>query len=125
MRFRQESIAAADRSEPTTLRTITRAAGWSDNWDHVVEIRPNMTSDEINLAAGTSGICWKGIPEDSAGDDVLPTGSYLFLDGSTVKQTTSWWETSNKPFDFSGTASAIQADEQLVASDPGVDLRPQ
>jgi hypothetical protein len=124
MMFRKENNAAADRGEPTTLRTITRAAQWSDNWDRVVEVRPNITPEQLDQATGTSGICWKDIPKDSIGDDVLPEGYYLFLDGPTPKQTASWWELSNRPLDFAGAAS-ILADAPLVKSDRCRCLRPQ
>ncbi|MBB5912769.1 hypothetical protein BJY24_001636 [Nocardia transvalensis] len=89
--FKEKAAQAAEASAPTTLIAITTAAGWSGDWDRMVDIPQNTRADQIDALAGTSGVCWKNAPKPRSADGDGPhRGYYLFLKGDQPRQTIDW-----------------------------------
>lgn len=76
-----------------TIADVARNAGWRDTWDHMLTVFNTMTNDEINTAAGTSGICYNPVnePYRSSGSSEVSSGAYLFLRNGTPVQSASWY----------------------------------
>ncbi|MFD3748198.1 hypothetical protein [Nocardia sp. NPDC058633] len=120
-RFADQSNAAAETGDPTTLRAIADSAGWQGGWDRLVEVPQDITTDELNRRTGTTSACWENMPTKS--DAGGPTkGYYLFLNGTQPIQTTSWYGKADHAISFEG-AEQILADTPLIGTGQGA-LRP-
>ena len=84
-----EGFAAATNTSPT-LNDIAHSAGWRhDGWDRLLKIGDHNQSEDVNVYAGTSGICFAGFVSsdpDRGGSD----GWYIFFHGPDPVQTIRW-----------------------------------
>ncbi|WP_067534756.1 hypothetical protein [Nocardia crassostreae] len=87
-RFNAELERSKKRTEPFLMVEVTRAAGWSDDWDRLVEVQTNTTSGKLNKKAETAS-CWKNLPE-SHGDEYDPPEFYLFVKDGKPVQAVRW-----------------------------------
>lgn len=74
----QEMTKANKNKQPIPLLDITRAAGWSDGWDILVEVGEHTKQADLNTRAQTPGYCWQNLPESSAMPDRSSDKFYLF-----------------------------------------------
>jgi hypothetical protein len=91
-RFDAELQNAGRDSEPVTLGDVTRAAGWTDGWDRMVDVQPGMGAAELSRAAKVYPIpgCWRGIPDEIDSGTSVPWGYYLFLANGKPAQVVRW-----------------------------------
>ncbi|MGV9412791.1 hypothetical protein ACWDOP_23020 [Nocardia sp. NPDC003693] len=90
---------AGQGQQPVSLGEVTRAAGWSDGWDAVIDVSSNATDDRLNRKAETlSGTCWSGLPRGN-NSDPAPFGYYVFLKDRQVVQSVVW-DTGRKYLEF-------------------------
>ncbi|GAB0107847.1 hypothetical protein JMUB6875_68470 [Nocardia sp. JMUB6875] len=87
-RLNDEIEKASKRSGTFQAVDITRAAGWSDDWDRMVQVRVNVTMAKLNRNAGTAS-CFKNLPE-SDGEGYRPTQFYLFVKDGKPVQSVPW-----------------------------------
>ncbi|MEU2174109.1 hypothetical protein ABZ552_07800 [Nocardia sp. NPDC019219] len=67
-----------------SLRTLTEAAGWHDQWDRVVIAESGLPAENLNSAANLPGYCWSNLPE--SGFDRPTDNFYIFITGSAPTQ---------------------------------------
>lgn len=101
--FTRQAMKAATGTEPVTLTDIAHAAGWSDDWDRMVDVPQDITAEELNRRAGTPGNCWEDLPTPYSSDgDGPPRGYYLFLKEDKAVQAVGWYYGHDQAFDFRG-----------------------
>ncbi|MFC9993505.1 hypothetical protein [Nocardia sp. NPDC127526] len=85
------AIKTAGRGQqPVSLGEVTRAAGWSDEWDTVIDASAARDDERMNASAQIpTGTCWKGLPP-RIGSDPVPSGYYVFLKDRQVVQSVMW-----------------------------------
>ncbi|WP_433566429.1 hypothetical protein ACQP1O_15210 [Nocardia sp. CA-151230] len=94
-----EFNTAGSGQQAISLGEVTRAAGWSDDWDTLIEASSAMDDDWLNKIAQTPpGTCWKGLPP-RIGSDPASFGYYVFLKDRQVVQSVMW-DTGYKPLGF-------------------------
>ncbi|MFE3754367.1 hypothetical protein ACFXO9_08680 [Nocardia tengchongensis] len=85
-----EFKAAGNKEQSVSFGEVTRAAGWSDNWDTVIDVSSAMDDNWLNKMAETPpGTCWKGLPP-RIGSDPASFGYYVFLKDRQVVQSVTW-----------------------------------
>ncbi|MFF0607854.1 hypothetical protein ACFYUD_04190 [Nocardia tengchongensis] len=100
---------AVQRGDSFQLADVTRAAGWSDNWDRMVKVQVNIKAQQLNQNAGTTN-CWANLPE-SDGEGYRPPQFYLFVkDGQPVQKVQ--WPDPWALIDF-GAHTALTKDSTL------------
>ncbi|MGV9970434.1 hypothetical protein [Nocardia beijingensis] len=67
-----------------SLRTLTEAAGWNDQWDRVVIASSGLSAEKLNSAANLPGYCWSNLPD--SGFDRPIDNFYVFITGRTPTQ---------------------------------------
>lgn len=75
----QKMLEAQENKQTIPVLDITHAAGWSDEWDRMVDVGEHTNQAELNSRAQTPGYCWKGLPPTSAMSDRPSDGYYLFV----------------------------------------------
>ncbi|MEV0461437.1 hypothetical protein AB0I30_07255 [Nocardia tengchongensis] len=91
---------------------VTRAAGWSDDWDAVIDASAAHEDDLMNKWAETPpGTCWAGLPPRFGASDPVPSGYYVFLKDRKVVQSVKW-DTGHKPMEF-GSAGRLTHESML------------
>ncbi|MFD7843773.1 hypothetical protein ACFV4K_12680 [Nocardia sp. NPDC059764] len=81
---------AGYREQPISLGEVTRAAGWSDGWDTVIDVSSAMDDNWLNKMAETPpDTCWTGLPPRN-GSDPASFGYYVFLKDRQVVQSVTW-----------------------------------
>ncbi|WP_378733787.1 hypothetical protein [Nocardia brasiliensis] len=110
-RFDAELRSVAAGTEGATLIDITRAAGWTDGWERLVEVRASTKEADLNAKAGTPGQCWKNLPTTGHRDGP-EQGYYLFVDKGKPVQVVSW-SGNKKPLEVRGRG-ALTAETLLV-----------
>ena len=88
-------IAAATTAAQTpglriTIAEVAQRAGWSDDWDHMLDVSDHMTDEEINTAAGTSRVCYHPYNESWGSGSESATGAYVFFRDGTPVQSAVW-----------------------------------
>ncbi|MFB8007717.1 hypothetical protein [Nocardia sp. NPDC056000] len=111
-RFNAELQNVKTRTEPFPLVEVTNAAGWSDDWDRVVEVRVNTTGAKLNGKAETAGYCWKNIPE-SDGEGFRPQEYWLFVKDGRPVQSVRW----QGPTPVLQVGSGALTKESMLAAD--------
>lgn len=82
--------AGSGQQATLSLGEVTHAAGWSDDWDTLINASSNMDDEWLNnLAQTPSGTCWTGLPS-GINSDAPPTGYYVFLKDRQVVQSVTW-----------------------------------
>ncbi|WP_156371038.1 hypothetical protein [Nocardia arizonensis] len=111
-RFNDELERVVGTQSRATLLDITRAAGFSDEWDRMVDVYPGIDPVDLNRAAAVdlAAQCWRGLPgkwsyDDNAG---IPRGDYVFFRAGRPVQAVFW-----------------SADRKLIDIDAGVGLTPE
>lgn len=76
--------------QPISLGEVTHAAGWSDDWDTMIEAAEAYNDDWMNKSAQTpAGTCWTGLPP-RIGEGPASFGYYVFLKDRQVVQSVVW-----------------------------------
>ncbi|WP_306360333.1 hypothetical protein [Nocardia sp. CC227C] len=78
-------------AEPFLMVDVTRAAGWSDEWDRMVQVSTGTTAEKLNRNAGTE-YCWENLPTSAGFDESYPPEFYLFTRDGQPVQTVRWPE---------------------------------
>lgn len=116
-RFDAALREVAKGTDGATLIEITRAAGWTDGWERLVEVRVSTEVADLNKNANTPGQCWKHLP--TMGYREGPEqGYYLFVDKGKPVQVVSW-SGDRKPLEVRDRG-ALTAESVLVPR-PGHD----
>ncbi|MET7767405.1 hypothetical protein [Nocardia sp. NPDC005366] len=92
-RFNEELSQIVERRGEVTMGELTRAAGWSDAWDRVVDVYGGIDAADLSRAAqsGPAAECWRGLPtRGSSSSDRPAQGFYLFLSGGKLVQKVLW-----------------------------------
>lgn len=123
-RLEEEIRNAAAAGAPTTLGDITRSAGWSDNWDRMIEVYPDEKVDRLNSDAQTDlpEPCWQGLPRRRDWDDPS-VGYYLFLSNGRPVQAVEWDSYEQPPLSRHRKISPLTPLSALVVDKDG-DLVP-
>ncbi|WP_330250170.1 hypothetical protein OG874_28450 [Nocardia sp. NBC_00565] len=95
------------------LIDVTRAAGWTDDWVRMVEVRASTTEADLNQHANMAGYCWKHLPTTGYREGP-EQGYYLFLDQVKPVQVVSW-SGNKKPLEVRDLG-ALTAESLLVPS---------
>lgn len=75
-----QKMREAQRNMQTiAMLDLTHAAGWSDDWDRMVDVWEHTEHAELNSRAQTPGYCWKHLPPSSPMSDRPSDGFYLFI----------------------------------------------
>ncbi|MGQ4616334.1 hypothetical protein [Nocardia sp. R7R-8] len=90
--FNKALSEAGKAPNPVTLGDVTRAAGWTDGWDRMIDVFSPTTAEELHNAAHTTKdqVCWKNWPTRKYTDDAVPEGYYLFLANGKPVQAVRW-----------------------------------
>ncbi|GAB4583876.1 hypothetical protein [Nocardia sp. IFM 10818] len=90
---------AGNGEQAISLGEVTRAAGWSDDWDTVIDASTAREDDRMNKSAQTPpGTCWRGLPPQN-NSDPAPYGYYVFLKDRQVVQSVVWY-TGHRVLEF-------------------------
>lgn len=91
-------IAAARTAAQTpglriTIAEVASRAGWSGEWDHMLEVIDGISDAEINAAAGTSDICYHPVRREwgSGGRNESVSGAYVFFANGRPVQSARWY----------------------------------
>ncbi|WP_433599593.1 hypothetical protein ACQPXH_28805 [Nocardia sp. CA-135953] len=103
----------AKGSDEAMLIEITRAAGWTDDWERLVEVRISTEVADLNKNANTPGQCWKHLPTMDYREG-SEQGYYLFVDKGKPVQVVSW-SGNKKPLEVRDRG-ALTAESMLVPS---------
>ncbi|WP_405485773.1 hypothetical protein [Nocardia sp. NBC_00511] len=113
-----EFTTAGNMEQPISFGEVTRAAGWSDQWDTMINVSSAMDDDWLNKMAETSpDTCWKGLPPRS-GSDPASFGYYVFLNERQVVQSVRWF-TGHRVLDFRA-GERLTHDTALIAKSGGL-----
>lgn len=74
----------AEQPGTYSLRALTEAAGWDDQWDRVVIASSGLPAEKLNSAANLPGYCWSNLPD--SGFDRPIDNFYVFITGSSPTQ---------------------------------------
>ncbi|WP_369634746.1 hypothetical protein [Nocardia sp. JMUB6875] len=72
-------LEALRSTETIPMLDLTHSAGWSDDWDRMVDVWEHTEQNELNSRAQTPGYCWKHLPASSPTSDNPSDGFYLFI----------------------------------------------
>lgn len=84
--YAQMQRAVRDKN-PVQLADLTRAVGWTDDWDLMADVGAGTKEAELNGFTQTPGYCWKGLP---AVRYPVPEGFYLFFRNRVPVQKVAW-----------------------------------
>jgi hypothetical protein len=113
-----EALGKAGRdSNSVTLIDVTRAAGWADGWERMVDVQPGMDPEDLSRAAmaNVAPGCWKGIPDkvDYSSNSAVPSGYYLFFADNRPVQKVLW----------TGDKKPLRLNDRLALTPPSVLIR--
>ncbi|MFI2233754.1 DUF6973 domain-containing protein [Nocardia testacea] len=80
VRFQYALEDAVKGNQPTNLDRLAQTAGWTGEWDRVVDLFPGVTAEDLERITGITGMCWKSLPTKDSGSE-QQYGYYIFLDG--------------------------------------------
>ncbi|WP_327115390.1 hypothetical protein OHB12_01395 [Nocardia sp. NBC_01730] len=114
-RFTEELGKAARDSDSVTLIEVTRAAGWTDGWERMVDVQPAMDPEDLSRAAQANVApgCWKGIPAKQDSSTEVPWGYYLFFANNRPVQKIIW----------TGDKKPLRLNDRLALAPPSVLIR--
>ncbi|MEV6065214.1 hypothetical protein AB0L82_01570 [Nocardia sp. NPDC052001] len=75
----QKMLEARANKQTIAMQDLAHSAGWSDEWDRMVEVGEHTERDELNSRAQTTGYCWKNLPPTSPMSDRPSDTYYLFV----------------------------------------------
>lgn len=111
VRFQYALEDAVKGNQPTNLDRLAQTAGWTGEWDRVVDLFPGVTAEDLERITGITGMCWKSLPTKDSGSE-QQYGYYLFLDGNAPVQTIPW--TSDIKYLEFGDAGVVRRDAELA-----------
>ncbi|WP_405485925.1 hypothetical protein [Nocardia sp. NBC_00511] len=117
----QKMLDAQESRQTVPMLDITRAAGWSDEWDRMVDVWEHTDEAELNSRAQTPGYCWDGLPASAPDSDHPSDGFYLFVrDGRPVQFVR--YQLSRYPIQL---LRGVVVTKETVLTYQGSKLRPQ
>ena len=78
-RLHEKMLEAHNSMQTIAMVDLTRAAGWSDDWDRMVVVGEHTEQGDLNSRAQTPDYCWKNLPPTSPMSDRASDRFYLFV----------------------------------------------
>ncbi|MFE3188773.1 hypothetical protein ACFXHA_07160 [Nocardia sp. NPDC059240] len=105
--------AALHDKQSVRMEELTRAAGWSDGWDLMAQVRSNTQTADLNGFTQTPGYCWDGLPRVK---EPVPEGFYLFFKDHVPVQKVDW-RGDSMPIQLRNNASLTPQSQLVVNGD--------